>query len=369
VFAPSFSPVRVLCESRCYHLEPTACVGYSSFELVHFGPAAFTSWSRADDSRGAEVPATLQPEPMRERGFRFTSNRPNGRRKADGVHERSGPCHAPKGAAAGVRSFMALGRARGERCRSAAPSFRVRPMNRSESLWPLCSLAVPSVRRLRALLAAVASVGLVTLACSTVVADEVPRTVQSPPKKSPTRTPKTKDTWRSDARKEYLEALEAKEARMSANSERLGSLNPSEYEGAKQALRSVRDNGLDNSSSNTVALASKIAPDYIAALKREKQMADPNYATQAKAGKVPLRYPTEKRKQFHAELVRVTGMKQDWSLVVPFDNLTAAEMDDLKATLGVIEKSGFPKLTSDQRKLLLKAGALDYFADQIGDGK
>ncbi len=194
----------------------------------------------------------------------------------------------------------------------------------------------------------------------------IPTTSAGPSKpnvKPPTKTDDRK--WVAEARVEYLNALEEKERRMSAAQRRLGLMNRAEIETGKEAVKLVQANGLDRSPEAVIRSAEAVAPETIAALRRERVVNSPEYTELVRNGAYPLFHPTAKREELYTEFAAAVGEKAKWSVALRFAALTAKEMDELIEGVRRLKDGGLGKLTKPQRLLLLKAGGLDYFAAQI----
>lgn len=186
-----------------------------------------------------------------------------------------------------------------------------------------------------------------------------PKPVSVPPKVD-------EHAWRDEAKAEYLEALKAQERRASATATAVGSLGKGERLHAMNCLKVIDERGIDKVPESMIEDAAKIAPQYIAAERREQMMRTGAYAKLVADGKRPERHPVEKRKQLYGEFARTLGIEKKWALVLPFDDLSAAEMDDAVAVAAKASSAGLSKLTKRERALLLKAEALDYFKRELG---
>lgn len=202
---------------------------------------------------------------------------------------------------------------------------------------------------------------------------------ESTPKEKPpaeakktTPPPKTEDTkWITEAKREYLAALQDKERRMTTRAREVGALDRLRLEAAKAMAETVqeyvKDGGdIANLPRNMVDPALVLIPDFIAAHRRESVIRSPDYPELVRQGKVPLYYPADKRKALYAEFSKITGIKTEWSVVVPFSGLTASEMDLLGKGLPGLKEGGLGRLSKEQRLLLLKAGALEFVSKQLG---
>lgn len=201
--------------------------------------------------------------------------------------------------------------------------------------------------------------------------DQPPAPKSSPPKPADPVKPKEPPAkvddrkWVADAKLEYRDALVEKERRMKATADRLGRLSESDFELAKEILKGIQMEGIEGFPNDFVSRAAVIAPDYIAALRRERVVNSEDYPRLVKSGAVPQYHPAEKRKELYAAFAEVTGLKPEWSVSVPFSGLTAKEMDTLMEGVPLLKAGGLGKLTTAQRRLLLKAGGLDYFGAQL----
>ena len=74
-----------------------------------------------------------------------------------------------------------------------------------------------------------------------------------------------------------------------------------------------------------------------------------------------LRPDWQERSRLFGDFARLTGSKESWSLLVPFDDLTGDEMNAAIKAVTSASATGLGSLTSEQRALLLKAGALEFF--------
>jgi len=73
------------------------------------------------------------------------------------------------------------------------------------------------------------------------------------------------------------------------------------------------------------------------------------------------RLPWQEREALFNEFAQATGIKESWSLTHPFDDLDGAEMRSLPEVLRRVKVGGLASLTKEQRQLLLRAGAIDFF--------
>ena len=94
-------------------------------------------------------------------------------------------------------------------------------------------------------------------------------------------------------------------------------------------------------------------------------MQTPEYARLVAEGKMPARHPIAKRKELYAEFAAVTGEDPKWSPASLFEDLNATEMDALMEATAKLKKNGLAQLSKEQRLLVLKAGALDYFKNEL----
>jgi hypothetical protein len=67
------------------------------------------------------------------------------------------------------------------------------------------------------------------------------------------------------------------------------------------------------------------------------------------------------RKKLYDRFTRATGQTEKWSLLVPFDDLSGAEMKAAVAAAESAKANGLRAATAADRALLLRAGALDFF--------
>lgn len=72
------------------------------------------------------------------------------------------------------------------------------------------------------------------------------------------------------------------------------------------------------------------------------------------------RLPWKERKELYAKFAETAGLKEKWSLLVPFDELSGREMKEAVAAVQKADKDGLRALAGDERRLLLRAGALRY---------
>lgn len=112
--------------------------------------------------------------------------------------------------------------------------------------------------------------------------------------------------------------------------------------------------------------AAKVAPDYVASLRRERVIHSPDYPKLVREGAVPLYHPDTKRKELYATFAAAVGLEAEWSPTSQFAGLTAREMDLLMAGVMGLKEGGLGWLNKEQRRLLIKAGGLDYFGRQLG---
>jgi hypothetical protein len=125
-----------------------------------------------------------------------------------------------------------------------------------------------------------------------------------------------------EAKAEYATAVQEKERRAKAYKVRLGSLDKAEYELATELLKGIQAEGLDAFPEEFIRKAEVLAPDYIAALRRERVISNPDYPELVKNGAYPKYHPTAKRKELYAEFAAATGDKAEWSVSRPFAALT-----------------------------------------------
>jgi hypothetical protein len=69
----------------------------------------------------------------------------------------------------------------------------------------------------------------------------------------------------------------------------------------------------------------------------------------------------DKRKEYYKKLAQITGQKERYSLLLPFDDLTEAEMKDVLVAAALAKEKGLLGLDREQRLLLLRAGAYEFF--------
>jgi hypothetical protein len=181
---------------------------------------------------------------------------------------------------------------------------------------------------------------------------------------------KTSDRrWTADAQLELLGALEQKERRMSENQIRLGRLSEAEFQESKAAALWIKDNGIEKASQALITAARKTAPLMISHLQREAVVRSSDYRQLVRDGKVEDRYPAEKRKELFQAFCEQTGFTSEWSLGVLFDDLNVKEMDEILVVLKKVNAEGLRIASKDQRLLILRAGALDYFQKLLERGK
>jgi hypothetical protein len=77
--------------------------------------------------------------------------------------------------------------------------------------------------------------------------------------------------------------------------------------------------------------------------------------------RIRSRASLDKRKEHYKKLVQITGQTETWSLMLPFDDLTEAEMKDVLDLAALAKEKGLTSLDREQRLLLLRAGAFDFF--------
>jgi hypothetical protein len=87
---------------------------------------------------------------------------------------------------------------------------------------------------------------------------------------------------------------------------------------------------------------------------------DPKFLTAMQA-----RLPWAERKKLYEQFTKATGQTEKWSLLVPFDDLTGEEMKAVVAAAEKAKASGLGAVTATDRALILRAGALDFFASLI----
>jgi hypothetical protein len=88
-----------------------------------------------------------------------------------------------------------------------------------------------------------------------------------------------------------------------------------------------------------------------------KKLLDAKFRAAMKA-----RLPWTERKKLYDQFVRTTGQKEQWSLLVPFDDLTGVEMKAAVAAAEQAKAKGLGAVTAADRALILRAGAIDFFA-------
>jgi hypothetical protein len=72
------------------------------------------------------------------------------------------------------------------------------------------------------------------------------------------------------------------------------------------------------------------------------------------------RLPWEGRKEAYQKLAVVTGQRESWSLLHPFDDLNKTAMAQVLEVANRAVASGLKELTANERQLLLSAGAIDF---------
>lgn len=180
--------------------------------------------------------------------------------------------------------------------------------------------------------------------------------------------PADDNDWKAEAITEYLEAFKENQRKMSEMKIRIGMLSEAEFANATRCLKILNEteNSLKLVPDGLADAAAKIAPDYVAALRREKRMRTPEYDKLVKDGLLPKRYPIEKRMKLYSEFSRVVGTETKWSLMVGFDQLSADEMDEMMLATDQLSRGGLGSLTKRQRQLLLKAEAHELFKRELG---
>jgi len=87
---------------------------------------------------------------------------------------------------------------------------------------------------------------------------------------------------------------------------------------------------------------------------------DPKFLASMKS-----RLPWAERKKLYDQFTKATGQTEKWSLLHPFDDLTGEEMRSVVAAAEKAKSSGLGAVTASERALILRAGALDFFASLI----
>lgn len=100
--------------------------------------------------------------------------------------------------------------------------------------------------------------------------------------------------------------------------------------------------------------------NLVNAIPAAKKLLDAKFRTSMKG-----RLPWAERKKLYEQFSKATDIKEKWSLLHPFDDLTGEEM---KAAVVGAEKAkarGLGAVSVTERALILRAGAIDFFASLI----
>lgn len=85
--------------------------------------------------------------------------------------------------------------------------------------------------------------------------------------------------------------------------------------------------------------------------------------------KLHASFPWDERKSMYGKFQALTGVKGEWSLLQPFDDLTGPQMTAALAAAEKLKSSGLRALTPDERLVLLAAGAVDAVEEALGAAK
>jgi hypothetical protein len=96
------------------------------------------------------------------------------------------------------------------------------------------------------------------------------------------------------------------------------------------------------------------------AIPAAKKLLDVKFRASMKA-----RLPWAERKKLYDQLTKVTGQTEKWSLLVPFDDFTGAEMKAAVVAAEQAKASGLGAVSASDRALILHSGALDFFASLL----
>jgi hypothetical protein len=194
-----------------------------------------------------------------------------------------------------------------------------------------------------------------------------PNASDSPPKK-----PVPDRTWIAAARLELLDFEKAKLARMEAYQQKLGALNEIRYQEASRLAKKIRDTvNIENAediylfTQDQINRASLVDHIAVSTRLREAMMRKPEYETLVMQGRVERRFPWHVRQERYRRFAMIVGETRPWSLAVAFDDLNQNDMEDLAAMLTKAETDGFGSLSSENRRLILRAGAVRYFEKQL----
>ena len=77
------------------------------------------------------------------------------------------------------------------------------------------------------------------------------------------------------------------------------------------------------------------------------------------------RLPWRRRRELYRQFALLTGLDEPWSLLVEFDDLSGREMLQALAAVELGERYGLEVLDKKQRRLVLKAWAVEWFGRML----
>ncbi len=174
--------------------------------------------------------------------------------------------------------------------------------------------------------------------------------------------------WKVEIFKEIQSVRATIDEKNGAMNAKLDKMEEAERKDALDALQFLTER-YEKASPDEEEAVAKFAPHIVQLYQREMSMRSGTYAKQVKAKEAPDRLSAADRKKKHGELMEVLKQKEKWTLAVPFDDLSATEMAKAVETARKAEKAGVQALTKEERTLLLRAGARDYFQRKLSDAK
>lgn len=174
--------------------------------------------------------------------------------------------------------------------------------------------------------------------------------------------------WYEEARLELLHVQERRERRHAEAQARRQALTAEERSVYLDALCRTHGELLGNLPRSQ--LEEKLGdPELARRIEREKgpglytSHRTDRYTLYSEVLDIRLAWP--KRRELYRQFAGLTGLTEPWSILVDFDDLPAQEMVEVLSAVFLAEKVGLEVLDTQQRRLILNAGVLDWFTIRL----
>lgn len=192
----------------------------------------------------------------------------------------------------------------------------------------------------------------------------LPRPADPP---APTITARERD----ELRRALLRALQDRERRLREQSRRLGALTEADRRLGLQAALLIKKHGLARATPDMIALARAVAPDWVRKKQRDEDL-EPVRLRKAMGKELNeeerqllRRPPPGQREASYKRFAELTGLKDEWSLLVPFDDLTEEEMGHAITAAWAVNRDGLGSIDQRERLLLVRTGALEWLSGKL----